>query len=260
MVPREYVFPQRGIVRDSPNTQVGVSYTTGVYSKWTLPAGDQDNMGLIIKAAPYTIYKKAAIGAWADNNELFGNPLRVGKTDVRDEETRDNMFDMLAQMTSSAYAVVDKDDEIVFVESSKSNSHSVFDANIERMNSEMSKIILGSTMTVDDGSSRSQSEVHEKTSDSINKSDSLFIEYWVNNCLLPFLNENHGFGLEGMTFMFDNTENVSVKEQFERDIQLLEHYNIPAEYILDKYGTPVEQKEMGLYPINASAGGANEGK
>jgi hypothetical protein len=233
LVPREYVYPQKQSVRTSPQSTVDlIPFNKGVYKPWTIGVGTPENIGLLMKAAPLVIFKKTALGSWTEFAELFGTPFRLGKTDVRDEEIRDNMYEMLDNMGRNAFGVFDKDDELEFIQDSKTDSHHVYNELIERNNSELSKLILGSTMTMDDGSSRSQSEVHERTTGAIEKEDSLF---------LPWLNQYHGFNIEG-TWVFDDTENMSKPEQFKIDLELVKAgFNVPKEYFTETYGTPIDE-------------------
>lgn len=246
VIDREYVYPQEKIIRDTPSAITGKSWENPIYRPWVIEAGKPTDPGLLLKAVPMTIFKKSAMASWGEFGEIFGNPLRVGKTNVRDETLRDNMFDMLAEMGSSAFAVLDKEDEIDFVQATRTDAYQVFNMFIDRCNSEMSKLIIGSTMILDDGSSRSQSEVHERVSDNIVKSDAMKLEEWVNKCLVPHLVKYHGFTfLSGLKFMFDDTEVVSLADQFERDFKLAESnsYKVPASYMTEKYGTPLEEVE-----------------
>ena len=72
-----------------------------------------------MKAAPLVIWKKNALGAWAEYAEVFGVPLRIGKTNVRDEETRANMEGFLKNLGTSSYGLFDTDDLIEIVDSGK---------------------------------------------------------------------------------------------------------------------------------------------
>ena len=242
VVPREFVYAQKKLVRDASTSTTGKPFSS--FAAWVLPAGNPSDLGLLSKAVPLTIYKKTALGSWADYTDIYGAPLRLGKTNVRDSETRENMSEMLENMTSSTWAVIDKEDEVEMVQGSNTDSFQTFDTQVERLNSEMSKLIVSSTMTIDDGSSRSQSEVHQTSTNQIAKSDSRWVESWVNNCLIPFLVKYHGFKITGQ-FMFDTTEVLTVSEQFEIDNELLKSgkYKIPASYITEKYVTPVEEIE-----------------
>ena len=242
--PREYVYAQKGAVRTSPfSTADLISYEASPYDAWTLGVGNPSDIGLLMKAAPLVIFKKTALGSWTEFAELFGAPFRLGKTDVRDEELRDNMYNMLENMGRNAYGVFDKDDELEFIRDNKTDAFNVFNELIERTNSELSKLILGSTMTMDDGSSRSQSEVHERTTGAINKEDAFFIQSVVNDELIPWLNKYHNFNITGR-WVFDDTENTSKAEQFKIDSELVKMgFNVPKEYFTETYSTPIDDKE-----------------
>ena len=242
--PREYVYPAANSVRKYANSNTElIPYDGPDFAPWVLGVGKNQDLGLLMKAAPLVIYKKTALGSWTEFAEIFGAPFRMGKTDVRDVELRDNMFNMLENMGRNAYGVFDKDDIIEFVRDGKTDSHNVFNELVERVNSELSKLILGSTMVMDDGSSKAQGQVHERTSAAINKEDAFFVLSVVNDQLIPFLNKYHGFNIVGK-FVFDDTENTSKQEQFKIDIELVKNgFNVPKEYFTDTYGTPIEDKE-----------------
>ena len=67
-------------------------------------------------------------------------------------------------MTSSGFGVMDKDDEMEFMDSSSSKGEA-FAVFLDYLDKQISKLVLGGTMISDNGSSRSQSEVHERTTD-----------------------------------------------------------------------------------------------
>ena len=248
VVNRSNVDPINKTVRKTPLELGGISYNEEPYLKWILEAGEEKEAGMMSKIIPLTIYKKNALNCWAEYSELFGNPIRIGRTNVRDSVLRDNMYKMLENMGSSAFGVFNSDDTIELIESSKSDAFNVFDKNIDRANSEISKIVLSSTMTTDEGSSRSQSEVHEKTTSAREKANNTFLTYWINRVLFPFLVNNHGFPLKDYSFKFDTSENISNSEQFERELKLLEFYNIPEKYFTEKYGVPLEKKQIATAP------------
>lgn len=242
VVPREFVYARKKIVRDASTSTTGKSFSS--FAAWVLPAGNACDLGILAKAVPLTIYKKSAMGSWADYTDIYGTPMRLGKTNVRDSETRDNMAEMLEKMTSSTWAVIDKEDEVEIAESKNSDAFQTFDKQVELLNSEMSKLIVSSTMTMDDGSSRSQSEVHQASTNQIAKSDARWIESWVNFSLIPFLVKYHGYNITGK-FMFDTTEVLTIAEQFAIDNEIIKSgkFKIPASYITEKYGTPVYENE-----------------
>jgi SPP1 gp7 family putative phage head morphogenesis protein len=244
LVPREYVYPQKQAVRTTPQNTVDlIPFDRGKYKAWLIGVGRPDDIGILMKASPQVIYKKTAMGAWSEFTELFGSPFRFGKTNVREDDLRENMYEMLENMGRNAFGVFDTNDELEYIKDSQTDSYNVFNELIERTNSEISKLILGSTMTMDDGSSRSQSEVHERTTGAIEKEDAIFLSEVVNKQLIPWLNTYHGFNIQGK-WVFDETENIPKAEQFKMDIELVKNgFNVPKEYFTETYGTPIDEKE-----------------
>ena len=91
--------------------------------------------------------------------------------------------------------------EIEFVESGKSDSYNVYDKRIDRANSELSKLVIGQTMTIEDGSSLSQSQTHLEVFENLVESDRDMLRDIVNNQLLPRM-IRHGSDSQAMRINF----------------------------------------------------------
>ena len=124
--------------------------------------GRPDDLGLYLKASLHCIPKKNVLAAWDVFSEIFGMPLRTATTGSRDQKEVDRISDMMARMGQAGYAVLPTGTEIQIVESAKSDAFNVYDKRVDRANSEISKLIIGQTMTIEDGSSLSQSQTHLK--------------------------------------------------------------------------------------------------
>jgi phage gp29-like protein len=250
-VPREYVVPEKGKVRTTLNGGTYIDYTKPPFANWVLFVGSKTDLGLLNKVTPVVQWKRLVQATWAEYNELYGIPLRVGRTDTRDPEARNNMAQMLDQLGSSAWGLFDEDDNIEIISGNSSGNHNTFKDFIDLADEQISKLILGQTMTTDDGSSRSQAEVHAEILESYTGADLRWLEHLINNKLLPFC-ENLGLTFGGAMFSWDNSEKLSLSEQFEIDKELLNFYKLPAEYITAKYGTPVEEMEANDNPQPAN--------
>jgi hypothetical protein len=115
----------------------------------------------------------------------------------------------------------------------------LYDRRIERANSEISKGILGQTMTIDNGSSLSQSEVHLQVLQNLVSADADFLRDLINNRLLPFM-AMHGFPVAG--YRFDWDEAVEYKPEEMRAIEqmlLTAGYEINPQYFIDKYNIDI---------------------
>jgi len=242
LVERRYVHPEFGTVSQTLHDSTAICYLESPYKEWNIGVGGKRDLGLYLKAAPLILWKKQAFAQWSEFTETAGVPLKIGKTNVRDETTRSNMFNTLKDMGSSFYSVIDKNDEIEILQGNTASGYQeIFNELINQCNRELSKLILGQTMTTDDGSSQSQAEVHERIMQMVVDRDTIFIQNVFTYQLVPFLNE-HQLGFEGHSIVTVPDDELDLKEKSEIDLKLLEYYDIPAEYIAETYGTPVEDK------------------
>lgn len=251
LIPRENVIPDLHIVKKhvhiTPNnsrqaqaTTEFIDYTLPIYRNWVVSIGKSDDLGLLHKATPLVLWKKNVLIAWAQYAELFGMPIRVLKTDIRDPEKLQNADNMLKNMGQAAYGVFDTEDILEFIETNNQDAFRVFRELINTSNSELSKLFLGQTMTTEDGSSRSQAEVHENILNDYISATKWFVRDTIQGKLLPIM-ETHGIIKPGLTFQWDNEEKVSMQEKLEMVVKLSQFYKIPEDYINSTFKIPVEE-------------------
>lgn len=137
IVPRENVIPELHVVKkhvnitpnNSQRAQNGTEffdYTKPAFKPWVIPVGKDGDLGLLHKASPLVLWKKNVMVAWSQYAELFGMPIRIGKTDIRDPEKLTNMDNMMKNMGSASYGIFDPDDILEFVETNNTDSFKVF--------------------------------------------------------------------------------------------------------------------------------------
>ena len=240
LIERQYVFPEAGLVRTMPGMITGTDYRNDPqFAPWMLEIGGPRDLGLLLKAAPYVIWKKNVLSAWADFTEMFGMPYRAISGDF-DGTQMAEVNKMMADMGQAAYGVFPAGAVVDFIAPSTGNDK-VFNAFVDRSNSELSKLVLGQTMTTDSGSSRSQGEVHERVADAYTRDDATWLSEWLNEELLPFL-LTHGYPLAGYEFKFDDTESLSKTEQFAIVSGIMEKsgYQVSRQYLVDTFGVELE--------------------
>lgn len=243
IVPREYVIQQLGGVKKTlGNSKDLISYESGVYMNWLVPIGEKRNLGLLDKAAPLVIKKKEVISAWSEAAELFGMPLRIGKTNINDPDNRENMEDMLENMGEAAWGVFDTDDEIQLIETSKTDFSNMYDKFIERINSELSKLVLLQTGTTDEKAHVGAAKVHENTLKDVIESFILKVEDLTNETVIPIC-VRHGIVKAGTYIKADNEQKFTPKELFDIVKELLNKYDISEDWINETFEVPVEKKE-----------------
>jgi hypothetical protein len=239
LIPNKNVNPIRTLILTDESSDTGYDYST---DDRFIFAGSKSDFGLILKAAPYVIYKRGNFGDWAQFAELFGMPFRKGKYNNYDEATRIALENALLQMGSAPYIVIPKDGDIEFVENKSSSDGELYNKLRTACNEEILIGILGQTMTTLNGSSRSQSETHMEVQQDKHKSDRRFVQRILNTQFLTLL-QNRGFNVEGGKFNFiEKGESVSLIDQITIDEKLNALIPIPKAYFYDRYGIPMPAK------------------
>ena len=241
LIDRRHVVPERGeVLKEMEDKQEGLSYAD--WPQDLLYAQLGDSMGLLEKIVPLTILKRHSWANWDEFEQIFGMPIRIAR--VPSLETRDThrIAKWLEEMGTASYAVLPESAQVEVKESRRSDAHQVFKEKILCINAEISKLINGQTMTVDSGSSRSQSEVHLRTENEVTRADIRNLLCWLNDSLLPALC-SHGFNFEKGDRV-DIYEEVQAAERINIDKELL-RAGVPLsrEYLSRTYGVSLSDHE-----------------
>lgn len=236
LVPRKHVVPEYGVItrEAGDDWKTGVSYREGDIAAWCIEVGKPRDLGLLLKCTPQSLSKKNMLAYWDMFGEVFGMPLRIGKTISQDTKDIARIEKMLAEMGAASWGLFPEGTEIEIKETTRGDAFNVYDKRIDRCNSEVSKGILGQTMTIDNGSSLSQSETHLEVFENICRADATMIKYLVNDRLIPLM-IRHGFPLQGVAFDWDEATSYSPAEQREIERLLIQYYDIDPQYFIDKY-------------------------
>lgn len=230
-IPRKHVRPrQKLIVRRQSDTE-GISYADDpMIIQW----GRDEDLGLLLKVAPFVIYKRGGFGDWAQFVELFGMPIRIGKYNSTDDASRRLLIQAFESAGSAPYMVVPKESEVETTLMSGTANGSLYDGFRRACNQEILITILGQTMTTQDGASLSQSQVHLAVQEKKHRADRRFVVRMLNKHLVPLL-ERRGYPVHGGRFSFvDKKDELTVS-----DLRTLsEILPIPRSWAYDKFGIP----------------------
>ena len=238
LIPRKHVVPEKGIILRNQNDVAGFSFRELPYQNYTLEVGEKDSLGLLMKAAQYVIYKRGGFGDWAQYCELFGMPFRVAKYDGYDEKTRTDLENALKAAGSAAYIVIPKEADLNFIQNNTSGSSILYDMLIDTCNKELSKLILGQTMTTEAGGALAQAKAQQEVEKEIHYADKLFVKNILNDRLIPLL-QVHGFNVDGGKFIFQEKENIDKKTRLDMDLKLSEKIRIDDSYFYETYNIPL---------------------
>lgn len=245
VVPRQHVVPEFGLLLKDPNDEfkAGIKYREGKIADWVVEVGTPKDLGLFLKLAPQAISKKNMLAFWDQFGEIFGMPIRIGKTSSNNPRDNARMEKMLAEMGAASYALFPLGTEVEIKESSRGDAYNVYDKRIERANSEIAKAILTVTMTMDNGSSMSQSKVHESMFENVVEAQADTVKDIVNNELLPKLRLlGFPFG-ENDTMEWDSSVDYSPEQQTANERMILENFEVDPKYFEEKYGIKITGKK-----------------
>lgn len=250
-IPKQNIKPETREIKTTSydNNNNLISFDTSPIDLWTILiypdfTADDYRLGLYYKASALVILKKEMQKYWATYNQLFGMPFRVLKIEGIDNPVnKQNAVNSMITMEGAGWTIISADSELEFASTGGENSgYANYQEFINDANSEMSKMVLGSTMVTDDGSSRSQAEVHDDNTARFIKSKAKWLETVINDELIPRM-ARLGFPIStDDKFKFITTEKVSKLEWVQIIASLSPNFDIDPEFIEKMTGVPVTQK------------------
>ena len=224
--------------------------------------------GILYKIAAYEIWYKQAITLWSEYQQLFGMPIRIGKTDTKNEQMRNQMSQMMENMGGAAWGVFDTDDSIELIASmSVAGGNDVYKDMLVYVEKMISKIILGHADALDSvpgklGSSQGDQSPTFLAMKDIESFDCKFLESELEDNILPKL-YNLGFPKipQGQKLQFSNNyekneervkEDLTNKATADMVKVLFESgFDVDAKWVTERTGIPLMKKEV-IEPVMAS--------
>lgn len=212
----------------------GIPY---INDSFILALGKPKDRGLLLKTAPFAIWKRGGFGDYAQWLEIFGMPQRVGKYSSYDAESRRLLEEALSKAGSAPWVVIPKESDVETVNNTGNGSSGTSYNDFRKAcNEEMLITILGQTMTTlqGDKGARSLGEVHKIVEEGKNRSDMRFVQRVLNTYVKPMLLAR-GINANGSFIFPEAVEQLSVNDLS----SLSKIIKIPASFIYNKYGIPV---------------------
>ncbi|MDR2444866.1 MAG: DUF935 domain-containing protein [Spirochaetaceae bacterium] len=160
-----------------------------------LISANQITAGLALPALYYWMLKSYDVTSWAAFIDRYGYPIRIGKYGKKaTEQDRVTLKRAVAAIGQDFGAVIPESALLEIIESKHApETSNVYESMSGWIDRQISKLVLGQTMTTDEGASRAQSETHEKVRDDIADSDIQQVIETLNTSLtIPYVNLNFG--------------------------------------------------------------------
>ncbi|MCB0252555.1 MAG: DUF935 family protein [Anaerolineae bacterium] len=211
---------------------------------WAYRAGgdNHDNFyGLGIGHQLYwpVFFKRNDIKFWLTFLEKFASPTALGKLPgalIDDSQKRNQVLAALRSIQSDSAIVIPDSVEIELIEAARSGTADYAGLHA-RMNAAISKIVLSQTMTTDDGSSRSQAEVHKDVRDEVVEADSDLLCGTFNRSVARWWRDLNYPGAAVPRVWRKTEPDEDINERADRDTKI--HalgYDPTEDYIKETYG------------------------
>jgi phage gp29-like protein len=135
-----------------------------IIHRYKARSGHPSRAGVLRVLAWMYLFKNYDIKDWVSFCEVFGMPLRLGKYNPSaSNEDKAALMRALVQIGTDAAGIIPDGTEITFTESSKSTSINLYESLARFCDEQMSKAVLGQTLTSDaGGGSYAQSKTHNE--------------------------------------------------------------------------------------------------
>lgn len=224
---------------------------------WTFSAGGSHNDNPYGQGLAHSIYwpvffKRNGVKFWLIFLEKFGMPTtlaRLPSGQMDDPKKKAKALAVLRSIQVDSGIVVPDDINIELLEAARSGTAD-YDVLCERMDKAISKVVVGQTMTTDDGSSRSQAQVHKQVGDEVSKADADLLCNTFNNTVVRWLidwNFPEGTGYPKVWRKVEPPQDLLSLAERDNKISTL-GYEPTEEYVAETYGPGWKKKEITVLP------------
>ena len=239
LIPRKHIKPELGIIAYEQTGTDGISYL-GLDNIWII--GEPRDLGILLKCAPYSLYKRGGLADWAQYIELFGQPVRVIKYDSYDEQTKIELKQILDESGSSLSMMIPRQADFEIKDGKQTNCDGNLQLSfVKALNDEMSVIVLGNTETTSssDSAGYAQSKIHLEQQYEITRSDLIYTAAMLNSDKFISILRAYGYKVDNGQFAFSKDMDIDyLQARIAVDKEVAQIVPISEDYWYDTYGIP----------------------
>jgi hypothetical protein len=238
-IPRKHIKIEKKVISRDQNDDDGIPYE-GVSNLWIV--GNENDLGILLKCAPYVIYKRAVMGDWAQFIEIFGHPIRLMYYDAYDTKTKMELRQVLDESGSSLALMIPKQAQFEMYDGKESNANGeLFERFIQSVNRDLSVIVLGNTETTNSSknSGLAQAEVHASQQNEKFRNDLKYVKSQLNSPQFIRILRSYGLPVNGGKFEYEKEIDLrKLRQRIDIDIELDKMVPLGDDYWYRTYGLP----------------------
>jgi phage gp29-like protein len=229
-----------------------------VYHRYKARSGYDTRAGIMRVCAWMYLFKNYDVKDWVQFAEVYGQPIRIGKyAPGATEEEKQKLLDALRSIGADAAGIISRATEIDFVEGQKYGSVSLYEKLAKWCDEQMSRAILGQTLTSSTGDVGSQAlgNVHNDVRQDLTEADCTSLsKTWRGQVLRPLVGFNFGWdavkaSLPGFRILFEPPEDTKAAAETHKVLAEV-GLDFSQEYLAARFKVPMRAK--GETPLNRS--------
>lgn len=214
-----------------------------IIHRYKARSGHPARAGVLRVLAWMYLFKNYDLKDWVSFCEVFGMPLRLGKySPSASEDDKLALMRALVQIGTDAAGIIPEGTEIEFKESTKTSSINVYESLARFCDEQMSKAVLGQTLTSDSGGgSYAQSKTHDEVRHDLTVADAKAIAATLRRDLIrPLVLFNFGEEKRIPYIRFDCEEAEDLEKTAEIYKSLIcdMGLRVPTNHIYKKFSIP----------------------
>lgn len=216
LVPRRHVVPERHAWTIMQYDTTGFDYKAPPFDKYMMGIGKEDDLGIYDKAAILYIIKKHSWQSWDEFEERFGIPIPIVETATQDKKVLDSIESWLKDLSTGSYGVIPEGGKLTVVETGKADTFNIFFKKIEMSQIELEVLLTGQIRETNKSGTYGKEQSKEEEAQELINDDKTFIQYLVNDVLIPQIMIPNGYQfLPGEKFDWNDGKKLSPKERLE---------------------------------------------
>ena len=213
VIDRDYVKPEFGIIVKNWSDIQGLDYTDAQFQNQLLFVGKIHDGGILFNAAKYILFKDNCLANWSEFAEVFGMPIRVGKTTAEGDE-RARFLQTMKTIGANGYGIIDPEDTLEYISQGFTDSWQVYNNLIAYCDSQVSKLIFGQDV-ISNNTGHVIGKVGENISNLYGETDAkLIASILTNECFAKWTALGLG-DFTGCKFTWDTSEKVDLPTQMD---------------------------------------------
>ncbi len=223
-----------------------------IYHRYKARSGYDTRAGIMRTCTWMYLFKNYTIKDWVTFSETYGQPLRVGKyAPNASEPDKEALFEAVRSLGTQAAGIISRNTEIEFIEAKGTASLNIYESLARFCDAQMSKAILGQTLTSEAGGSKGQGsqalgKVHNEVRQDLVKADcSALGKTITQQLLLPIVGFNFGWDrpLPQFRFLFQEPEDLNMLADVYGKL-IDRGFDVAQEHISERFSIPMREDKQ----------------